>query len=97
MEKRYKRLQDLASLLESMCVPTPYIYQHVLNAATEERMLGSSSRQVACCIACINWVRRLDIACSKLCPDKRPQFRKDIPMAALVLQCSSDNGEMLID
>jgi hypothetical protein len=77
-EKRYKKLQDVASLLEDMCVPTPYVHRHIANAAKEERRISSMlandastcsipcNRQVACCIACINWVRRLDIACMKL-------------------------------
>ena len=79
MEKRYKKLQDLASLLQKMCVATPYVHQHIINAAKEETILSTplegrgdapcpnkASRQVPCCIACINWVRRLDIACMKL-------------------------------
>jgi hypothetical protein len=78
MEKRYKILKDLALLLQKMCVATPYVHQHIINAAKEETILSTplqgggdapclnTSRQVLCCIVCINWVRRLGIACMKL-------------------------------
>lgn len=70
MEKRYKNLQDLAWLLQCMCVPTPYVYQHVIrtaaaaanaaDTATTKKQRSTSS--ACCCIACINWIRRLDMA-----------------------------------
>ena len=97
VEKRYKKLQDLAVLLQSMCVPTPYVYQRVVDSAAEEVRLSLKTgrqgqrRQVACCIACINWIRRLDIACVS---SGRSSGRGKLPIPALLLLPEEvDNAE----
>lgn len=62
VEKRFKQLHHLANTLKKGCIPTPYVYAHVTNMAKKTE--GDAGKQsVACCIACVNWVRRLEIFC----------------------------------
>lgn len=58
VDRRYKDLNMLADLFTRRCHPTPYVFSCIM---AEQRQLKESSitRRVCCCIACINWVRRL--------------------------------------
>ena len=37
MERRYKNLQNLATMVECCCTPTPFVYQEILCMAENER------------------------------------------------------------
>ena len=45
MQRRFKPLQSLASFIEEMCVPTPFVYQAIVEAARVERLKLKNSQQ----------------------------------------------------
>lgn len=52
MDRRYKEVEMLCELIRTRCCPTPFVFASLLG----ER---APRKRVCCCIACINWVRRL--------------------------------------
>ena len=73
-------LNLLGDLIRRRCHPTPYVFASIL---CEQQDSAGKSKRVCCCIACINWVRRL------AAPSLRPKQRTPIPMDNLLLflQC----------
>ena len=77
MQRRFKPLQVLARLIQESCLPTPFVYAEIMQAAQRERELlsGSSvwpnvqsssrSESVLCCVPCISWVHRTEKECLK--------------------------------
>jgi hypothetical protein len=53
MDRRYKQIGDLTDLLKRQCNPTPFVYSSILSSNSP------NDKRVCCCIACINWVRRI--------------------------------------
>lgn len=53
-DRRYKSHQSTAALLEQRCYPTPFVYRHIIATSSSSR-----DNRCACCIACVNWIRRL--------------------------------------
>ena len=60
MYKRFKPLDKLSSLIRRGCVRTPYVYEHIVNMAASKA--GCQERAMPLCVACINWVHRLEVA-----------------------------------
>ena len=90
--------QVLATLLRHVCIPTPYVYRHIANMAAEERKAASSEIQghhqqkpiqCSCCIACINWIRRLEIAAAPIMESSSEIYRNLYACQG----CSDDDGE----
>lgn len=54
MDRRYKQAKTLADLVRRRCYPTPFAYLSI--SSSDE---SDGDRKACCCIACINWVRRL--------------------------------------
>ena len=86
LDRRYKDLGELATLIKERCCPTPYIFCSILSEEAQMLQMPSSTRRkrVCCCTACINWIRRLSSARSAKSKPKIP-----IPMDNLLLflQC----------
>jgi hypothetical protein len=89
--------QVLATLLRHVCIPTPYVYRHIANMAADERRAASEIQghnhqkpiQCSCCIACINWIRRLEIAAAPIMESSREIYRNLYACQG----CSDDDGE----
>lgn len=65
-DRKYKGLQSLAQRIERACIPTPFVYSYILNAAANERANHAAAAAAPrcsimspCCIACFNWIKRL--------------------------------------
>jgi hypothetical protein len=85
----------LATLLRHMCIPTPYVYQHIMNMAEIDRLHdshGKEDTQCTCCIACINWIRRLEIAASPVI-EMRQDIYKSLYAASSEDACTNEEGE----
>ena len=61
VDRRYKDLGVLAAMVRHSCRPTPYVYQFILDA--DRSIPAGERRSVASCIACINWIRRMEFVC----------------------------------
>ena len=63
MYKRFKSLDKLSATLRKGCVRTPYVYEHIVNMAAAKPSSNSPrSRVVPFCVACVNWIHRLEVA-----------------------------------
>jgi hypothetical protein len=69
MYKRFKSLDALSSTIRKGCVRTPYVYEYVVNMAASQNSScyedKDGQRMVPFCIACINWIRRLEASVRK--------------------------------
>ena len=70
-------MQFLSNLLQERCHRTPFVYSFI----TDEKAQGSNAR-MPCCIACINWIRRLS---SPSMPSRKRRIKFPIPMDNLLL------------
>ena len=76
MYKRYKNLKRLSTIIRRGCVRTPYVYEYIVNMAAS-RCSGDfffnpktgetaeEQRTVPFCVACINWINRLEKSMKK--------------------------------
>ena len=76
MYKRYKNLRRLSTIIRRGCVRTPYVYEYIVNMAASKcsgdfffnPKTGETieeQRTVPCCVACINWIHRLEKSMKK--------------------------------
>ena len=90
--------QVLSTLLRHMCIPTPYVYQHILNMAEIDRLEyshGKEDTQCTCCIACINWIRRLEIAASPVI-EMRQDIYKSLYASSTGCACTNEEGAAVV-
>jgi hypothetical protein len=93
-DRKYKNLQSLAQRIEESCIPTPFVYRQIVNAARNERA-DETARGTAmspCCIACFNWIKRLADPAD---PSVATFERKIIPLDNLIMFLNNPGGNCI--
>lgn len=68
MYRRFKSLRKLSATIRRACAPTPYVYEHIVNMAAAKGSDSPRERAVPFCVACINWIQRLEASVSAAQP-----------------------------
>jgi hypothetical protein len=80
MDRRYKQMGSLAALVRERCHATPFVHASILSRAEENAAVRSP-----CCIACINWIRRLSGTSYGVRRGRHTTQKIPIPMDNLLL------------